>query len=248
MKPWTFLDKLVWRIGRWVTPLIVRPLVVLGITPNQLTATSGLINFSLASFCFAQGTYRFSFLGLFFLLVHAYLDFADGDLARATGKTSKNGAWLDSRLDLVGAEAVSIGIAIGIIRSNPTLIWLVIVGIALFGRLGVLAVVFDYDRTIFKNYLEFWQEFARDKKMTFMDKIIKEFITMQSFPFLFLGTFRYFLPLMIVFNQLGWFVIISGLFNNFRWIIMFWVYTQALSGQKSHLRIINLVSHYLNTT
>lgn len=239
------LDKLLWQLMRWATKFAVQPLIFIGITPNQLTVLSSVINFSLATFCFAQGTFLGNLGGLGFLLLHSYFDFADGTLARATGKTSKIGAWLDSRLDVIGAEAVVVGIIVGVIRTNQSLSWLIIAALAIFGRLGVLAIVFDYERTIFKGP-EFWEEFEKDKKMTFFDKIIKEFITLQSFPLLFLGTFRYFLSLMVVLNQLTWFLLITAIFNNLRWLIMFWAYSRALSEEKSKLRVINLLAEYLN--
>ncbi|MBI5465416.1 CDP-alcohol phosphatidyltransferase family protein [Candidatus Gottesmanbacteria bacterium] len=244
MKPWTFLDKLVWGIARWATRFILPPLISLGITPNQLTVASAIVNFTLAVFCFAQGKYEWNLIGLFFLLLHAYFDFADGDLARATGKTSKVGGWLDARLDVMGAEAVIVGIVVGVVRVNLNLLWLSIAALAVFGRLGVLAVVFDYEKTIYKSP-QFWNEFAQDKKMTLVDRLVKEFITLESFPFLFLGTFRYFLPLMVFFGQLKWFVLISAIFNNLRWLIMFWAYAKAQGEQKSRLRVINLLGEYL---
>lgn len=245
MKPWVLLDKLLWKFMRWATGFAVPPLVFIGITPNQLTTLSSIINFSLAAFCFAQGRYRWSLVGLFFLLLHSYFDFADGTLAKATGKTSKLGGWLDSRLDVIGAEAVVVGITFGIVRSNPGLFWLIMAALAIFSRLGVLAMVFDYQRTIYANS-EFLDKFRKSRQMTGVDRLIKNLITLEPFPFLFLGTFRYFLPLMVILNQLKWFLLIMAVFNNLRWLVMFWAYGAALSDQKSNLRVIRLFKKYID--
>lgn len=244
MKPWTLLDKLLWRFMRWATQFVVRPLIFLKITPNQVTLFSAIINFSLATFSFAQGTYGWNIAGLFFLLLHSYFDFADGTLARAVGKSSKVGGWLDSKLDIVGAEAVTVGIVIGTIRSHPTPFWLLIAAGALLGRLGILSIVFDYANSVYKNW-QFLDSFRADKKMTLADKIIKEFLTLESFPFLFIGTFRYFLPIMVLLNKLHWFVVIFALFNNIRWVIMFWAYAKAFGGDKTNIRVIKLLAKYL---
>lgn len=244
MKPWTLLDKLLWQFMRWATKFSVRPLTFAGITPNQLTVLSSIINFSAAAFCFAQGTYWWNIAGLIFLLLHSYFDFADGALARAIGKTSKSGAWLDGRLDIIGAEAVAVGIIVGVIRSNPGLPWLLIAAAVVFGRLGVLTIVFDYERTVYSSS-DFLEKFNQEKKMTIVDKLIKEFITFQSFPFLFIGTFRYFLTLAVILDQLKVFIVVSAIFNNLRWLIMFWAYAQALNGQKSRFKVVNLLAEYL---
>lgn len=244
MKPWTFLDKLLWKFMRWATGFAVRPLVFIGITPNQLTTLSSVINFSLAAFCFAQGTYRWSLVGLFFLVLHSYFDFADGTLARVTGKTSKLGGWLDPRIDIIGAEAIVVGIAFGVIRFNPGLFWLAVAAFAVFGRLGLLAIVFDYHRAIYGSS-KFLEKFNASSKTTILDMLIKEFITLRSFPFLFLGTFRYFLFLAVIFNQLKLFLLTSAIFNNLRWLIMFWAYVMALREEKSNFEVIRILKTFI---
>ena len=244
MKPWTLLDKLLWRFMRWATQFVIGPLKVLGLTPNQVTTISSVVNFTLAAVCFAQGEYKWILSGLFFLLLHSYFDFADGGLARSTGQTSNLGGWLDPRWDVIGAEATTVGIAVGVVRQNPDPIWLAVAGLALFGRMGTLSVVFDYHRAIYGKP-EFIEKFNQDKKMKLLDKLIKEFITLKSFPFLFFGTYRYFLPLMVVFDQLKWLVAFVAVFYNLRWIIMFWAYAWTFDNRKTSLRVIRLLRQFV---
>ncbi|MFC1727639.1 CDP-alcohol phosphatidyltransferase family protein [Patescibacteria group bacterium] len=244
MKPWTLLDKLLWRFMRWATQFIIGPLKKMGLTPNQVTTISSVANFTLAAICFAQGDYKWILAGLFFLLLHSYFDFADGSLARATGQTSDLGGWLDPRLDVIGSEAVTVGIAIGVVRLNPGMLWLSIAGLALFGRMGSLSIVFDYHRSIYGK-TDFIKKFNQDKKMTLIDKAIKEFITLKSFPVLFFGTYRYLLPIVVLINQLKWLLLFTAVFVNLRWIIMFWAYAWTFDNRKTNLRVIKLLRRYV---
>ncbi len=66
-----------------------------GMTPDMATIFGLVINCGVAV-VFATGQFR---LGGLLLLVTAPFDMLDGALARATGKTSKFGAFLDSTLD-----------------------------------------------------------------------------------------------------------------------------------------------------
>jgi CDP-diacylglycerol--glycerol-3-phosphate 3-phosphatidyltransferase len=80
-----------------------------GLTPNALTVI-GLAIAAVAAFA--------AFRGLWFgagvlVAVGAVFDLFDGALARATGQTSKFGAFLDSTLDRAGEAIVYLGIAAG---------------------------------------------------------------------------------------------------------------------------------------
>ncbi|USS40207.1 CDP-alcohol phosphatidyltransferase family protein [Thermococcus aggregans] len=88
---------------------IAKPLVKLGITPNQLTFLGLLISLSGAYF-FAQGSQRIATL---ILLLGSLIDALDGTLARLTGKTSRFGAFLDSTFDRISDGAIFFGIAYG---------------------------------------------------------------------------------------------------------------------------------------
>ena len=52
-------------------------------------------------------------LGGMLLLVSGFFDMVDGQVARATGKTSKKGGYLDSMFDKIAESAIFLGILIG---------------------------------------------------------------------------------------------------------------------------------------
>jgi phosphatidylglycerophosphate synthase len=97
------------RVRTGVEP-IARLFGRVGLTPNMLT----LIGFAIAA------------VGAYFAAVQSWLiaglvvafgaifDLFDGALARATGKVSKFGAFLDSTLDRAGEGAVYVGIILGL--------------------------------------------------------------------------------------------------------------------------------------
>ncbi|MCD6188945.1 MAG: CDP-alcohol phosphatidyltransferase family protein [Thermococcus sp.] len=88
---------------------LVKPLVRLGITPNQLTFLGLLISL-LGAYFLAQGSQRIAAL---ILLFGSLLDALDGALARLTEKTSRFGAFLDSTFDRISDGAIFFGIAYG---------------------------------------------------------------------------------------------------------------------------------------
>ena len=82
----------------------------LGLTPNALT----LIGFGIAVIgAYFAATQSWLIAGLV-VAFGAIFDLFDGALARATGKTSKLGAFLDSVFDRAGEAVVYIGIAAGL--------------------------------------------------------------------------------------------------------------------------------------
>jgi archaetidylinositol phosphate synthase len=52
-------------------------------------------------------------IGGILLLVSGFFDMVDGQVARVTGKTSKNGSYLDSMFDKIAEVAIFLGLLIG---------------------------------------------------------------------------------------------------------------------------------------
>jgi archaetidylinositol phosphate synthase len=67
--------------------------------------------FAFLAFIFYSGGHPF--LGGLLLAVSGFFDILDGSVARATGKTSRLGAFLDSTLDRVSEVVVFLGILVG---------------------------------------------------------------------------------------------------------------------------------------
>jgi CDP-diacylglycerol--glycerol-3-phosphate 3-phosphatidyltransferase len=86
----------------------------LGFSPNALT----LVGFGIAVVgAYFAATQSWLIAGLI-VAFGAIFDLFDGALARATGKVSKFGAFLDSSLDRAGEAVVYVGIAFGALLSN----------------------------------------------------------------------------------------------------------------------------------
>lgn len=86
----------------------------LGLTPNALTLI-GLALAAVAGLAAALGA--FGLAGLL-VLVGGIFDLLDGTLARATGRASRLGAFLDSVLDRAGEALVYVGLVAGGIRTG----------------------------------------------------------------------------------------------------------------------------------
>ncbi|GIW06703.1 MAG: hypothetical protein KatS3mg060_1508 [Dehalococcoidia bacterium] len=93
-------------VGSITAPLI-RALASSPITPNQLTIIGAGLN-GLVAVVIARGDGRLA--GVAVLLASAF-DILDGALARATGRTTRFGAFLDSSLDRVADGVLLLGAA-----------------------------------------------------------------------------------------------------------------------------------------
>jgi CDP-diacylglycerol--glycerol-3-phosphate 3-phosphatidyltransferase len=101
------------RVRSLATP-IATGLGRLGLTPNQLT----LIGFGIAvvaAVAAAQGSW---ILAGVLLIVGGVFDLFDGALARATGRASRLGAFMDSVFDRAGEGVVYVGIAAGCVAAD----------------------------------------------------------------------------------------------------------------------------------
>lgn len=96
------------RVRQGVLP-IARGLGRLGLTPNALT----LIGFAIAVAAAWLAAEQAWLAAGILVAVGALFDLFDGALARATGTTSKFGAFLDSTFDRAGEAVVYVGIAWG---------------------------------------------------------------------------------------------------------------------------------------
>jgi CDP-diacylglycerol--glycerol-3-phosphate 3-phosphatidyltransferase len=101
------------RVRGLATP-IATALGRLGLTPNALTLI-GFIGTCVAAFAAAN---QWWLVAGILVLAFGIFDLFDGTLARATGTTSKLGAFLDSTFDRAGEGIVYIGIAAGSIAGG----------------------------------------------------------------------------------------------------------------------------------
>jgi CDP-diacylglycerol--glycerol-3-phosphate 3-phosphatidyltransferase len=123
---------------------IVAFLSAQGISPNQLTFAGAALNF-LTGIIYAKG---FLFLGGIMLLVAGLGDLLDGPLARATGKTSSFGAFLDSSVDRYSDFFIFSGLAVFFVRNGDIFWFLISLGILL----GAFAV--SYTKARAENFIK----------------------------------------------------------------------------------------------
>jgi archaetidylinositol phosphate synthase len=127
---------LTWLIGRLLGEM--RPLAATRVTPDQITTLSLAIGL-LAAWLYASGGAAAHVGGACFMLSF-WLDHADGELARMTGRTSTFGHYYD--LAAGGAVLIALFIGIGIgLRDDALGAWSIGLGIAAGLATAVIFVV-----------------------------------------------------------------------------------------------------------
>jgi phosphatidylglycerophosphate synthase len=111
----------------------VRPLVATPVRPNHLT-TLRIVTGVTAAACFATGQDGWVLAGAAVMVLSLFLDRADGELARLSGKTSRFGHVYDLIADGTANTAVFLGIGLGL-RASALADWAVTLG--LFAGLAV---------------------------------------------------------------------------------------------------------------
>ncbi|MDG6926098.1 MAG: CDP-alcohol phosphatidyltransferase family protein [Nitrososphaerota archaeon] len=81
-------------------------------SPTAWTVVGVMFSVLAAAF-FATGGYRGELGGGISVLVSGFLDVVDGAVARATGRISRRGAFLDSTLDRLGETSIYLGVLLG---------------------------------------------------------------------------------------------------------------------------------------
>ena len=100
----------------WLYGPVERLCLRAGISPDAITIVSTLVT-AMAAVLLGFGWLS---VGGWVYLFGASLDFIDGRVARATGRTSRAGAFLDSSLDRVGELLIFSGLAVNF-RASPVL-------------------------------------------------------------------------------------------------------------------------------
>jgi CDP-diacylglycerol--glycerol-3-phosphate 3-phosphatidyltransferase len=94
--------------GGWLLRHVVRGLAATGLTPNMFTFLGLAVN-SWAAALFAMGRFPQAAAVLF---LAAFLDMADGQVARLVGRVTAFGAFLDSTLDRYADLALYMGLVV----------------------------------------------------------------------------------------------------------------------------------------
>ena len=96
---------------------LIYPLRDTFVTPNHLTGLRLLCGISAGVFL-SLGEYTYSNIGACLFVLSNFLDHADGELARLTGKTSDNGHYFDLVSDALVNIFLFLGIGLGLMNSD----------------------------------------------------------------------------------------------------------------------------------
>lgn len=107
---------------------VVRPLARTPVTPNHVTAL-GLVVGLAAAGLFATGSAAAADVAAALVMLYLFIDHADGELARLTGKTTTFGQRFDSLVGAVNTTTFFIGIGVGL-SERPLGAWALALGLA----------------------------------------------------------------------------------------------------------------------
>lgn len=213
-------------IYKKLSPLVVKVLVKLGITANQITIFNIFFMTLGAGYCFAAQRY---WLALLICGISAALDYADGDVAAATTGYTATGAWIDPFGDIIKQNGIMGAIALGT-HMPPLIIVIFFIANATLNLVSLYYNnTFGFDSS---KGNELFRELM-DKKPTLFNKVLKNIIDpTSSWPGLYLGTVRYLIITGIVFGIMPViFLVITGI-NCFKAVFMFVIYALHLSECK----------------
>lgn len=118
-----------------IARVCILPLVKTPVTPNHLTILR-LVTGLAACCAFAIGTQEWNLWGGILWLISSFLDRADGELARVSGKSSEWGHKFDYFSDVTVTTLFFVGIGIGL-RESSLGFWTIAMGIS--AAVGVVA-------------------------------------------------------------------------------------------------------------
>jgi phosphatidylglycerophosphate synthase len=112
------------RLARW----LVRPFARTSLRPNHITTLSLALGMG-AGLLFARGEARAAGWGAALFMLARFVDHADGELARLTGRTSRTGYYYDYVAGALSSVALFAGIGVGY-ADGPLGGWALALGLA----------------------------------------------------------------------------------------------------------------------
>ena len=192
----SFMDRLITRfISRQLTSLFLKT----SYTPNQITFLSLIIGLA-AALCFFYGGHNMGIAGSILLLVSAWIDCVDGEVARLKFMTSEWGAKVDILSDNIVHCSVFFAIGMGLYFST---------GESIFKYLGLLAVLGNLTDFILLSKTVLRKKTKATKKLplescseNFSDQLANR-------------DFIYFLFALALFGRLDVFILLAAAGSNF---------------------------------
>ncbi len=191
----SFMDRLVTRfLSRQFTRFFLRT----PLTPNMITLISLFLGLGSAA-CFLMGTYASGIAGAVLLLISAWVDCTDGEVARLKFKESKIGQMLDIVSDNIVHCAVFIAIGLGLFKAT---------GNSIYQTLGIFAVLGSLVSFAFlcKEITESKSRAAKSNVESAASSSLVESMANRDF--------TYFLLFMALIGQLGIFITVTAIGAN----------------------------------
>ena len=131
------MDRLVTRfISRQLNRLFLKT----SLTPNEITFLSLLIGLG-SAWCFYQGTFFSGITGALLLLLSAWVDCTDGEIARLKFMETPWGARFDICCDNLVHFFVFFSIGMGLFFATGNLLYILYGGLAIFGSLVAFMIL-----------------------------------------------------------------------------------------------------------
>jgi phosphatidylglycerophosphate synthase len=212
-------------IYKIVSAPIVKFFVHYRFSANEVTMYS-MIFMAAGGYAFAMRLY---WGALVFCGISAVLDYADGDVAKATTGYTPAGAWIDAFGDIIKQNGIMGCIAIGI--NAPA--WLIVTFFVANAALNVISLhynnTFGFDsyngNELFRKYM--------NMKPTILNRFLKNIIDpTSSWIGLWLGTVRYWIILGVIFSCMPLVFVIITCINVFKALFMFTIYALHLAEYK----------------
>lgn len=211
------------------------------ISADEITILNHILTLSVGCFLFSRGIYLAGLGGLGVCLINGFLDYLDGDVARATGKMGSFGDWIDAKADVIIQNAVMGAIGIGCFKMGMPLIWIVMFYI---GNSANNMVSFYYNAKFgfdSANGNELFRKYM-DAKRNPINILMKNIIDpTASYYGLALITVRYWIAFGIVFNVMPICFMAITIIGNLRWFFMFVLYGLHLK-EVNHFHILKALS------
>jgi len=133
----SLMDRL---ITRFISMQLTRVLLKTSLTPNQITFLSLLIGLG-SAWCFYQGTFFSGITGALLLLVSAWVDCTDGEIARLKFMETSWGARFDIYCDNIVHFSVFFSIGMGLFFATGNSLYILYGGLAVFGSLVLFMIL-----------------------------------------------------------------------------------------------------------
>ncbi len=133
------------------------------ITPNQITFAWGIIGL-IGILIMTIGSYWYLLLGILIYHFAIFLDYLDGEIARATGKTTLGGPYLDNLFSSVNRGLLVLALGVGVYRVSGSIIYLYL------GIVSGLFLIFDN-----LNKLKLYEALEEKKRLDLLKQVTGEY-------------------------------------------------------------------------